>query len=185
MSSCEVPASGAVGGRVTAAGSRIHRHQGSSFSGVPTEGYKAEADHHAGVTRAVLVGAAGEQTSFHVRYFEVAPGGFTTLERHHHEHVVVVLRGRGVASLDGTDHELAAGDTLYVAPGEVHQLRNPGEEPFGFLCVVDAVRDRPEVIACVAAPRPAGYNTSAPSPAEEPRRCTASPPPSCSPPAPP
>ena len=38
----------------------------------------------------------------------------------------------------------AFGDAVYVAPDEVHQFRNPSAtEPFGFLCVVDAERDRP------------------------------------------
>ena len=41
-------------------------------------------------------------------------------------------------------HTLSFGDTVYVAPNEVHQLRNVSkEEPFGFLCIVDAERDRP------------------------------------------
>ena len=30
-----------------------------------------------------------------LRYFEVEPGGFSTLERHAHMHAVMVLRGRG------------------------------------------------------------------------------------------
>jgi len=34
-----------------------------------------------------------------------------------------------------------------VAPEEVHQLRNPADEPFGFLCIVDHERDRPVVVA--------------------------------------
>ena len=45
------------------------------------------------VTRQVLFSdpaMAGE-----LRYFEVAPGGFSTLERHEHMHAVLVLRGRG------------------------------------------------------------------------------------------
>lgn len=149
-SSCELPGPGAVGGRVTPAGSRVHRFRpgvSHSWSGVPLQAYKADAAHHCGVTRSVLVGEGGERTAFHVRYFEVAPGGFTTLERHAHEHVVVVLRGTGVAVLGGAEHALGFGDTLYVAPDEVHQLRNPSaDEAFGFLCVVDAVRDRPTVM---------------------------------------
>jgi ribulose-bisphosphate carboxylase large chain len=152
MSSCELPqGAGKVGGRVTAAGSRVHRFVPGpthSWTGVPPQEYKAAAAHHCGVTRTVLVGEAGEKTAFHVRYFEVAPGGFTTLERHAHEHVVIVLRGRGVAVLGGQEHELGHGDALYVAPDEVHQLRNPSaEEPFGFLCMVDAVRDRPVAVS--------------------------------------
>jgi ribulose-bisphosphate carboxylase large chain len=94
----------------------------------------------------VLVGKAGEGTAFHVRYFEIAPGGFSSLEEHGHEHAVVVLRGRGQVQLGEMVHDLGFGDTVYVAPHEVHQFRNPSpDEPFGFLCMVDAQRDRPVV----------------------------------------
>jgi hypothetical protein len=34
---------------------------------------------------------------------------------------------------------------VYIAPNDPHQFRNPEEagEPFGFLCIVNAERDRP------------------------------------------
>jgi quercetin dioxygenase-like cupin family protein len=111
---------------------------------VPVIEYKPVADTHCGVTRTVLAGDAGETTAFHVRYFEVAPGGFTTLEHHRHEHVVVVLRGHGEVQLGDAVQTLAFGDTVYVAPHGPHQFRNlSATEPFGFLCIVDADRDRP------------------------------------------
>ncbi len=119
-----------------------------AWQGIPSSAYKPPDAGHCGVNRFVLAGETGERTAFHVRYFEVAAGGHTTLERHAHEHVVVVLRGRGQVRLGGDLHALAFGDTVYVAPGEVHQLRNTSpDEPFGFLCVVDAVRDRPSAVA--------------------------------------
>jgi quercetin dioxygenase-like cupin family protein len=115
-----------------------------SWQGVPFSEYKAPAADHCGVRRAMLAGETGERTAFHVRYFEVAPGGHTTLEHHAHEHVVVVLRGRGEVRLGQTVHALSFGDAVYVAPDEWHQLRNASaDEPFGFLCMVDARRDRP------------------------------------------
>jgi ribulose-bisphosphate carboxylase large chain len=135
---------------VSVGGSRIHRfvpaeNAGSphAWRGVAIEEYKPAADHHCGVLRSVLVGGGGEKTSFQVRYFEVAPGGFTTLEHHRHEHVVIVLRGRGAVRLGDAWHEVGFGDVVYVAPHEVHQLRNAAGEPFGFLCMVDTERDRP------------------------------------------
>jgi len=115
---------------------------------VPPTLYKDTEDWKA-VTRRVFLGDSGEATAFHVRYFEVAPGGFTTLERHEHAHCVVVLRGRGQVLLDCSLLELGLGDVLYVAPQDSHQLRNDqGVEPFGFLCVVDAHRDRPTPTRC-------------------------------------
>ncbi len=34
-----------------------------------------------------------------LRYFEIAPGGYSTLERHQHTHAVLILRGRGSVSI--------------------------------------------------------------------------------------
>src|SRR5437660_11732550 len=45
------------------------------------------------VTRQVLFADPHLHGEF--RYFEVAPGGFSTLERHQHMHAVMILRGRG------------------------------------------------------------------------------------------
>ena len=129
-------------------GSRVLR-LGADFrwQGVPAVEYKQSAVHHRGVTRVSLVGDQGETTAFHTRYFEIAPGGFSSLEKHVHEHVVVVLRGAGEVRLGDAVHPLAFGDTVYVAPEEVHQFRNRSPtEPFGFLCIVDARRDRPVVV---------------------------------------
>jgi quercetin dioxygenase-like cupin family protein len=147
MSSCELPAlqesDAPRGSRVLRFRPATSADQPHAWEGVPLLDYKAPAAHHCGVVRSVLVGARGEGTAFHLRYFEIAPGGHTTLEQHQHEHAVVVLRGRGEVQLGERRTAIGFGDAVYVAANEVHQLRNSSEEPFGFLCVVDAVRDRP------------------------------------------
>jgi ribulose-bisphosphate carboxylase large chain len=143
-SSCELTARPRTG---AATGSRVVRlGDGFRWQGVPGALYKQGGDHHRGVTRVPLVGDQGEATAFHLRYFEIAPGGFSSCERHVHEHAVVILRGRGQVRLGDSVHDLAFGDTVYVAPDEVHQFRNPSAEPFGFLCIVDAHRDRPVLV---------------------------------------
>jgi ribulose-bisphosphate carboxylase large chain len=142
-SSCDVSARPAAEAGA-APGSRVLRWRPDfRWEGVPVEAYKAPADHWCGILRMALAGERGERTAFHVRYFEISPGGFSSLERHGHEHVVVVLRGRGEVRLGAEVHPLGFGDVVYVAPHEVHQLRNAADEPFGFLCVVDARRDAP------------------------------------------
>lgn len=142
-SSCEIGAGGRPGVRT---GSRVLRMNDFRWAGVPATEYKQAADHHCGVTRVSLAGEQGETTAFHTRYFEIAPGGFSSFERHQHEHVVVVLRGRGTVRLGDRTHDVGFGDTVCVAPQEPHQFRNAGPEPFGFLCIVDAVRDRPVAV---------------------------------------
>ena len=143
-SSCEL----APGSAPASPGSRVLRFSGDfRWEGVPVTEYKQASDHWAGVARMMLVGDRGERTGFHVRYFEIAPGGFSSLEHHAHEHAVVVLRGRGCVQLPDGDHDLAFGDTVYVAPHEPHRFRNPSDrEPFGFLCIVDANRDAPSPV---------------------------------------
>ncbi len=120
--------------------SRVMRFADFHWQGVPVTEYKAPADHWCGISRAVLIGDRGEATKFDLRYFEIAPGGFSSLESHAHEHAVVVLRGKGEVQLGDQVHALGYGDAVYVAPHEVHQFRNPFAEPFGFLCIVDTRR---------------------------------------------
>ena len=79
-----------------------------------------------------------------MRYFECEPGGWTTLEHHRHEHAVIGLRGVGEIQLGYHVYPIGVGDVGYTAPGDTHQLRNTSvTEPFGFVCVVAADRDRP------------------------------------------
>jgi quercetin dioxygenase-like cupin family protein len=83
-----------------------------------------------------------------VRYFEIAPGGHSTLEQHEHEHVVIPIRGRGEAQFGCYIYQVSFGDIVYVAPNDPHQFRNPdtNREPFGFLCIVNAQRDAPRPV---------------------------------------
>lgn len=127
--------------------SKFFRHLGDfEWNHIEPADYKPGDDSWKGVSRRVFVGETGESPRFHLRYFEVEPGGYTTLEQHEHEHVVTVLRGCGVAVVGCKEFAMAFGDVLYVSPNDAHQFRNDdGPEPFGFLCVVNAERDRPRL----------------------------------------
>ncbi len=129
--------------------SKVIRHRGElRWEGIDAEAYKATTDTWKGVSRRELIGKRGESPRFHVRYFELDPGGHSTLEKHDHEHVVVIQRGRGEVRLGCTLYRVGFGDVVYVAPGDPHQFLNPGEaaDPFGFLCIVNAERDRPRAV---------------------------------------
>lgn len=122
--------------------SRVIRCDAFRWRGIEVKPYQEEgAAPFRGVTRQTLL-----ELGFVTRYFEVAPGGYSTLERHRHPHSVVVLRGTGEVVLGGERHPIAPFDCVYVAPGAVHQFRATGDEPLGFLCVVDRERDRPEAV---------------------------------------
>jgi quercetin dioxygenase-like cupin family protein len=122
--------------------SRIFRFRDFRWEGISSVAYKDPDEHWRAVTRQRLVGP-DQGTPFHLRYFEVEPGGFTTFERHAHQHVVIAMRGRGEVRLGDGWEPVGYGDVVYVAPNDPHQFRAAGDEPFGFLCIVAAERDRP------------------------------------------
>jgi quercetin dioxygenase-like cupin family protein len=80
-----------------------------------------------------------------VRYFEVQPGGYSTLERHQHVHAVVVLRGSGSCLVGEEIFALGAHDLVRVPALTWHQFRASDDAALGFLCVVNAERDRPQL----------------------------------------
>ena len=100
---------------------------GFRWAGVERLNYKEEGSApFKAISRQVLFtdpNLAGE-----LRYFEIEPGGFSTLERHEHVHAVMILRGRGTC-----------------APWTWHQFRANAGEALGFLCLVNARRDRPQL----------------------------------------
>ena len=134
--------------------STVLKHRGGcSWKGITPDVYKKGGDgtqktDWTSVARHLLVaGERGERTKFHLRYFEVSPGGYTSLETHRHEHVVVAIKGRGKVRLGRRLHKLDYLDTIYISPGDPHRLLNPYDEPFGFFCIVDARRDKPVPLA--------------------------------------
>jgi quercetin dioxygenase-like cupin family protein len=80
-----------------------------------------------------------------LRYFEMQPGGHSTLERHEHVHAVMIFRGRGTCLVGGDVREVNAPDLVFIPPMTWHQFRATAGEPFGFLCMVNAVRDKPQL----------------------------------------
>jgi len=95
------------------------------------------------VTRQVLFSDPAMQGE--LRYFEVAPGGFSTLERHAHMHAVLVLRGRGHCLVGDEVKQIELRDLITVPPMTWHQFRATAAEPLGFLCMVNAARDKPQL----------------------------------------
>jgi mannose-6-phosphate isomerase-like protein (cupin superfamily) len=124
---------------------RIVRAEEHGWEGVEPSGY-APGVAQTGVARHTIFGS--RKTSLdepgprmELRYFEVAPGAASRLEKHEHEHYVIVREGYGYAVVGDTVSELAPNDVVYVGPFELHQFVNRGEETFGFYCVVESCRD--------------------------------------------
>ena len=80
-----------------------------------------------------------------LRYFEMATGGYSTLERHEHVHGVMILRGHGRCLLGETVRDVAPFDLVTIPTLTWHQFRASAEAPLGFLCMVNRLRDRPQL----------------------------------------
>jgi quercetin dioxygenase-like cupin family protein len=125
------------------------------WRGIALERYRALTGAAAvGASRQVLVaGSAGVPIGFDVRYFELASGKRTNFEQHQHAHVVIGLRGAGRVRLGRRWRRLRGLDACYIAPDTPHELHNDLRSPFGFLCIVDAERDRGRPVRRAAAAR--------------------------------
>jgi mannose-6-phosphate isomerase-like protein (cupin superfamily) len=124
---------------------KIYRKaKGYRWDGVEERPYKEdERALFKSITRQVLFSDPDMQGE--LRYFEVAPDGFSTLERHEHMHAVLILRGRGHCLVGNEVRPLETRDLVTVPPMTWHQFRATRGEPLGFLCMVNAARDKPQL----------------------------------------
>jgi quercetin dioxygenase-like cupin family protein len=118
--------------------------EGFRWEGVAHLPYKEEGSApFKTISRQVLF--ADAELRCELRYFEMAAGGYSTLERHGHEHAVMILRGGGHCLLGDVVRPVTAFDLVSISPWTWHQFRATGAEPLGFLCMVNAERDKPQL----------------------------------------
>jgi mannose-6-phosphate isomerase-like protein (cupin superfamily) len=123
----------------------VRRREDFTWDGVPLLAYKQEpGTHFRQVTRQVLSPDSADFPA-ELRYFEVAPGGHSTLERHQHVHMVLIGRGAGHCLVGDEVFSVDALDAVMIPPLTWHQFRATGSEPLGFFCVVSRDRDRPRL----------------------------------------
>lgn len=122
----------------------IRRKLENGWENVPVAVYKDEPGTWRSVSRRVL--SDGANSDFEVRYFEVAPGGHTSYERHEHEHVVIVISGQGRVRLGDEWHDVDEHDVVHVPSQTPHQFSAGSKNAFGILCIVDRDRDGPTLL---------------------------------------
>ena len=98
-------------------------------------------DGASGATMRMLIGPNEAAPNFHMRHFEVAPGGHTPHHQHDYEHEIVILSGQGIAKSQQGERNFHAGDIIYVPANEMHQFVNPGPDPCTFICLIPAPKD--------------------------------------------
>ena len=123
--------------------SNVRKFDDFGWEHVPVLAYK-EGGPYRGVTRQILF-EGRDSLPAQWRYFEVEPSGHSTLERHEHVHNVLILRGRGQCLVDGEVSDIGEHDLVHVPKLAWHQFRAAEHSPLGFLCLVAAERDRPQL----------------------------------------
>jgi quercetin dioxygenase-like cupin family protein len=97
-----------------------------------------------GAAMRLLVGRADGAPTFAMRLFEIAPGGHTPRHAHNYEHEIYVVAGKGQVlggRAGSTIRPITAGDIIFMPPNEEHQLRNTGDAPLQFICLVPVAFD--------------------------------------------
>lgn len=75
--------------------------------------------------------------NYALRIMEFAPGGHTSLHAHAEEHEFYFIEGEpAIADGEGKETRLASGDVVYVAPHELHQIRNVGTGIMRMVCTI-------------------------------------------------
>lgn len=122
------------------------RHTSGEFrwDDVDVHPYKEEGGtHFKSITRQTLFKGDGN-LPVEFRYFEMQAGGYSTLERHDHQHLVMIIRGSGQVLVGEEISEIKEHDVVHVPPMTWHQFQATKGEPLGFLCVVAIERDKPQ-----------------------------------------
>lgn len=90
-----------------------------------------------GMTARYMLTADDGCPRYALRLMEWAPGGQTSYHRHQEEHEMFVIEGKAIAVGEGKkEMRLRAGDALYFAPCEGHQIRNCGSGVLRMICTV-------------------------------------------------
>ena len=119
-------------------------HEDFRWDGVALHPYKEEGTApFRAITRQVLF--SEQDLGCELRYFEMAPGGYSTLERHEHMHAVMILRGHGHCLVGAEVRAVKPRDLVTIPAWTWHQFRATEGEPLGFLCMVNRERDKPQL----------------------------------------
>lgn len=80
---------------------------------------------------------AGLALRYSLAHAVVRPGKKTLAHRLRTSEVYYLLEGRGVMHVDNETAAVAPGQAIYIPPGAVQFIENPGPGNLVFLCVVD------------------------------------------------
>jgi len=97
-----------------------------------------DSDAAKGVAGRVLIGKADGADNFCMRLFELSKNGFSPRHTHDWEHEIFIYSGKGAVFRDGDWTSLEPGCAVFIPGNEEHQMKNTGDEPFRFICIIPA-----------------------------------------------
>ena len=89
-----------------------------------------------GMRHQTLAGSEHGLKTLEVWTQAIDPGGATPRHKHDCEEVFIVQQGQGTIRLEDEELPFAAGTTVIVPPGVVHEVVNTGEEELTYLVVL-------------------------------------------------
>ena len=89
-----------------------------------------------GVSGRVLIGKTDGAENFCMRLFEVDPGGFSPRHSHEWEHEIFIHAGTGEVFNGSSWEPVTAGTAVFIPGNQEHQLKNTGDKPMMFLCLI-------------------------------------------------
>ena len=104
------------------------------YSDAEAKKYPSEQAKNA--TGRVVIGQADGARKFCMRVFEIAREGMTGNHAHEWEHEVFVHSGKGAILRDGKWVPISTGSVVFIKGSEDHQLKNTGDSPLIFVCVI-------------------------------------------------
>lgn len=91
-----------------------------------------------GVSIRWLISKDDGANNFHMRVFDVQPGGHTPYHQHEWEHEVFILEGEAEVVTEEGPKRAPTGTVVFVRPKEFHQFRNAGTGLMRFICLIPA-----------------------------------------------
>lgn len=79
--------------------------------------------------------------NFAMRLFEMQAGGHSPLHSHSWEHEIFILEGEGLMVGGTEERKFKAGDTIFIASNEMHQLKNNSKKSCKLLCLIPYAKE--------------------------------------------
>jgi mannose-6-phosphate isomerase-like protein (cupin superfamily) len=101
--------------------------------------FRTQVD-HGGQGKVLAKRAARQADGLNCHFIDcvvVPPGSSIGIHSHafDNEEVYVILKGTGVMTIEGVDHEVQRGDIIVNKPGGTHGLRNSGDEEIELIVI--------------------------------------------------